>query len=110
MNTLGKRDAVEIKIGNVPLAWKLDAIAAALAAVLEAHRDTISQRSWAAVNRARDNLYEAMIGASDSPANGGQRAIQPQEALCGRRNAPAYHQPTTPAGDVVTPAGTGDVP
>jgi hypothetical protein len=62
MQSLGRPDAVEIKIGNVPLTWKLDAIAAALDAVKQAHRDEMTPATWAAVNRAQDELGAASIG------------------------------------------------
>ena len=53
--------AIEIRIGNVGLVPKLDALGAAIAAVREAHRDEMSPASWAALNRAQDQLAEAIL-------------------------------------------------
>ena len=63
MNALGKRDAIEIRIGDVSLAAKLDALAAALLAVRDAHRETMGAKCWPAINRALDNLAEATLHA-----------------------------------------------
>lgn len=60
------RANIEIRIGDVPLAAKLDAIGALIAAVREAHRDTISVKGWAAMNRAQENIAEAIL-AGEKP-------------------------------------------
>jgi hypothetical protein len=100
------RLSIEFKIADVPLGSKLDALAAALVCVREAHRDTMSPRTWEAINRALDALAAATIYSS----GGGPRLAQPKEVLCGRRNAPAYHQHTTPAEGVVSLAGNVGAP
>jgi hypothetical protein len=56
--------AIEIRIGDVDLATMLDALGAAVAAVREAHRDTMSTRGWAALHRAQENIAEAMMDSS----------------------------------------------
>lgn len=53
--------AIEIKIGNVGLVPKLDAIAAAIAAVREAHRNGMPVACWAALHRAQEALAEAIL-------------------------------------------------
>ena len=53
--------AIQIRIPHGPLVWKLDAIGGVLKAIQEAHRDEISDRAWAAISRARDNLAEAQL-------------------------------------------------
>jgi hypothetical protein len=55
------RAAIEIRIGNATLVQKLDAIAAALVAVREAHRDTMNPRQWGAINRSLDSIAEAVL-------------------------------------------------
>ena len=52
------QSGIEIRIGDVDLATKLDALGAA---VREAHRDTISTRGWAALHRAQEAIAEAMM-------------------------------------------------
>ncbi len=59
--TLSRKDAIQIRIGDVPLEAKLDALCAALQAVRLAHRDTMSVRSWAALNRAEEAIGEATV-------------------------------------------------
>ena len=54
---------IEIRIRDVDLAAKLDALGAAIAAVREAHRDTISTCGWAALHRAQEAIAEAMMDA-----------------------------------------------
>jgi hypothetical protein len=61
MPQITRRDQIEIRIGDVPLAWKLDAIGAALLAVRDAHRDTMPPAAWAAINRANDAIGEAIF-------------------------------------------------
>ncbi len=52
---------IEIRIGNVPFEMKIDALGAAIAAVREAHRGLISDRSWAALHRCQENIGEAIL-------------------------------------------------
>lgn len=59
--------AIEIRIANVDLATKLDALGAVLAAIREAHRDGTSPRSWSALHRAQEAIAEAMIYARSEP-------------------------------------------
>lgn len=70
--------SLEIRIAEVSLVAKLDAIGAALAAVREAHRAEISPEAWSAVNRAQRAIAEAMTAAirrEHLPLNqGGQHA------------------------------------
>ncbi len=61
MHALATCAAIEIRIGNVSLAAKLDALAAALQAVRLAHRDDMSALSWAALNRAEAEIAEATL-------------------------------------------------
>jgi hypothetical protein len=104
METLAKRGEIEIRIGNVDLTTKLDALGAALAAVREAHREQISPKAWAALHRAQENIAEAMMYSAD----GGRRQLSQ-----GTTDAPGqkagYNHHTTPAGALITPAGTGAV-
>jgi hypothetical protein len=103
MEQLTRRDQIEIRIGNVPLGWKLNALSAALVSIREAHRDTMAPACWAAINRALNNLGEAELNS----AGGGRRTlVQPKEAICAGSNAPGCNQRTTPAGDEVAPAGS----
>lgn len=53
--------AIEIKIGTTDLASKLDALGAAVGAVREAHRDTMSAQCWAELHRAQEALAAAML-------------------------------------------------
>jgi hypothetical protein len=53
--------ALEIKVGNVGLVPKLDAIGAFIAAVKEAHRDEMSAECWAALGRAQDQVAHATL-------------------------------------------------
>lgn len=64
-DTIQRSAAIEIRIGNVGLDVKLDAIAAALQTVKEAHRDEISPRSWAAIGRAQDAIAEATLSRNE---------------------------------------------
>ena len=57
--------AIEIRIGDAPLTAKLDVIAASIAAVREAHRDTMSIKSWHALHRAQQMIAEAQIHATE---------------------------------------------
>ena len=59
--TLGNPNAIEIKIGNVDLATKLNAIGAALEAVRLAHRDEMPVECWAALNQAEERIAEATM-------------------------------------------------
>ncbi|MFA6962400.1 MAG: hypothetical protein WC205_16720 [Opitutaceae bacterium] len=59
------RTGIEIRIGDVPLPVKLDAIGATLAAVREAHGDTIPPRCWAAMHRAQEAIVDAMLAVND---------------------------------------------
>lgn len=70
MNALVHHAAVEVRIGNVGLAPKLDALAAALDAVKAAHRDTMPTACWRAIGEAQDALARATMtaGGSDAPA------------------------------------------
>jgi len=52
---------VEIRIGSASLVDKLSALGAALTAIREAHRDDMSPRSWAAINRAEGHIAEAIL-------------------------------------------------
>ena len=58
---------IEIRIGDVTLAAKLDALGAALVAVREAHRDGMPVECWAQINRAHEALGAAILYAG-SPA------------------------------------------
>lgn len=60
------KPAIVISIPDVPLEMKLDAIAAALVAVRDAHRDTMPPDCWAAINSAADCLAEATLRVRDS--------------------------------------------
>ncbi|MBL9187886.1 MAG: hypothetical protein JNK23_10430 [Opitutaceae bacterium] len=60
---LARRDQIEIRIGDVPLGWKLDAIGAALAAVREAHRGTMPNACWAALHRAEKEIAAAILAS-----------------------------------------------
>jgi hypothetical protein len=53
--------AIEIRIGNVDLVTKLDALAAAIAAIREAHRYEMSPAAWAALNDAQAALVRAIL-------------------------------------------------
>lgn len=64
--------AIEIRIANVGLVPKLDALGAALSAVKEAHRDDMSLESWRAIQAAQDKIAEAILAAN----KGRQRLIQ----------------------------------
>lgn len=84
MDSLTKRREIEIRIGNVDLATKLDAFGAALAAVREAHRGEMSVRAWAALNRAQESIAEAMMSNRRGPdvdATQGDRRMTEQLAL-----------------------------
>lgn len=73
---LQRPPAIEIRIGTTDLASKLDALGAAVAAVREAHRDTMSVRSWAAMNRAQDFLAEALLTRNEGRMiEGGQPSV-----------------------------------
>ncbi|ACB76675.1 hypothetical protein [Opitutus terrae] len=61
---LARPSAIEIRIANVDLPTKLDALGAALAAIREAHRDDMSVQSWAALHRAQEAIAEAIIYAN----------------------------------------------
>lgn len=52
---------IEIRISTIDPVKKLDAIGAVLAAVREAHRDEISPRAWAELNRAQEAIAAAML-------------------------------------------------
>ena len=60
------RNQIEIRIGDVPLVAKLDALGAAVAAVRDAHGDTMSKKAWAAMHRAQNALAEAMLSLNDT--------------------------------------------
>lgn len=64
MGALTKTATIEIRIADVDLATKLDALGATIAAVREAHRDVMSPKSWAALHRAQEAIAEAMIYAN----------------------------------------------
>lgn len=55
------RPEIGIRIGNVSIEAKLDALGAAIAAVREAHRDKVSNKQWAALHRAQEAIAEAMV-------------------------------------------------
>ena len=57
--------AIEIRVANVDLTTKLDALGAALAAIREAHRDEMSVRCWAEMNKAQEALAAAIICANE---------------------------------------------
>lgn len=61
MDALAPQRPIEIRIASVDLVTKLDALGAAIAAVREAHRDDMSPRAWAALNRAQEAIAEAML-------------------------------------------------
>lgn len=58
-------EKIELRIPDLPLAGKLDLIAATIEAVYEAHRDTMSTRSWACLHQARDKIMEALLAIND---------------------------------------------
>lgn len=66
-----RKSAIEIRIANVDLATKLDALGAAIAAVREAHRYEMSARSWAALHRAQESIADAIISRNDQRLIGG---------------------------------------
>lgn len=61
MDSVTRREGIEIRIGGADLATKLDALGAAIAAVREAHKDTMLPECWAALNDAQENIAAAMI-------------------------------------------------
>lgn len=61
---IARRNVVEIQIGDAPLGWKLAAIGAALAAVRDAHRDTMPVACWAEINRAHEALARAILASA----------------------------------------------
>ncbi len=75
---------LEIRIGHAPLPTKLDAIAAALAAVREAHRDTMPSKTWCQLYEAQQLLAIATVScgtpATRSPLSGATatKSQQPQ--------------------------------
>jgi len=101
---LTARKALEIRIADVELPAKLDALGAALAAVREAHRDQITPKAWAALNRAQENIAEAMMYSAD----GGRRQLSQGTSYAPGQKA-GYNNTTTPAGELAAPAGTGAV-
>ncbi len=112
MHALATRAGIEIRIGDVPLAFKIDALGAALDAVREAHRDEISPESWAALNRARDCIGDALLHLRSFPADGGPRITGNRSIDQGGTHAPGekagFTPNTTPAALVVDAAGDGD--
>lgn len=96
---LARADALEIRIGNVSLPAKLDALGAALAAIREAHRGDMPPKAWAALYRAQDAISEAMLCSSDFPRLGGGNNAPDQKA--------GYLPHQKPAGVVVDSAGNG---
>lgn len=73
---LHRSAAIEIRICTTDLAAKLDALGAAVVAVREAHRDTMSVRCWAAMNRAQDCLAEALLTRNEGRMiEGGQASV-----------------------------------
>jgi hypothetical protein len=79
MDGLVTPQPIEIRIANVDLAAKLDALGAAIAAVREAHRDEMSPRTWAALHRSQDALAEAILAcARPKKAACSAAAVQPQ--------------------------------
>lgn len=72
MDALAPQHAIEIRIGNVGLVPKLDAIGALLVAVKEAHRDEMSLESWRALQAAQDKIAEAILTVN----KGRQRVLQ----------------------------------
>lgn len=66
--SIQRRAPIEIRIPDAPLRWKLNAISATLVAVRDAHRDTMSVRAWAAINRALDQLGEAELTCNEGRA------------------------------------------
>lgn len=59
---------VTISVPRVPmtLAQKLDAIAAALSAVREAHRDTMPSKTWCTLYEAQQLLAQATLSSSSA--------------------------------------------
>jgi hypothetical protein len=66
--TLTQHKAIEIKIANVGLVPKLDALGAAISAVREAHRYDIPPKCWAALHRAQEALADAILSAGSNVA------------------------------------------
>jgi hypothetical protein len=66
MDLLPQRRPVEIHLPNVDLVSKLSVIGAALTAIREAHRDDMSAKSWAAINRAEEAIAEAILARNEA--------------------------------------------
>ncbi len=60
-NELSRPAPIEIKIANVGLVPKLDALSAALEAVVEAHRDEMGPEAWGSLHQARDCIAHAIL-------------------------------------------------
>ncbi len=58
---LSRPAPIEIKIPNLGLVPKLDAIGAALAAVKEAHRDDMGVDTWCAIGQAQECIAKAIL-------------------------------------------------
>jgi hypothetical protein len=64
---LSRPAPIEIKIANVGLVPKLDAIGAALCAIKEAHRDELSARAWFSIGEAESKIADAILHAEKNP-------------------------------------------
>jgi len=96
---LSAKQAIEIRIGDVGLAAKLDALGAAIAAVREAHGDQMPRACWEQMHRAQESIAQAMMSVNQFPALEGHTM---------RRIAkPAITTNTTPV-VAITTAGTGE--
>lgn len=62
---VGAAGAVVLRIPDVPLPAKLSIIGAALQAIREAHRDTMSARAWSEINKAEEAIAAAMLHANE---------------------------------------------
>jgi hypothetical protein len=65
---LTQHRAIDIRIANVTLTAKLDALGAALVAVREAHQGEMSVACWSAINRAHEQIAEAICQSTRRPA------------------------------------------
>ncbi len=58
---------VELRIGGATLAAKLDAVAAVLGAICEAHREEMTTRQWENLHRVAALLADTMMERAPRP-------------------------------------------
>lgn len=64
MHALTAKGSVTIRVAEVPLVAKLDALGAAISFVRTAHGDQMPRECWEAMHQAQDAIARAMMAAN----------------------------------------------